>query len=235
MKHIKSHRVFESEEIDLSSLKLSERRVLANSGKTSPSVLSQLSSDRDERVRMAVASNSNTPTEDLTRLFKNEPNSSFVHIVAANPSVDPSILVRIANHPDFSKGDGWTLSSIAKNPACPVDLLEQLAGHPIFRVRSGVASNPNTPHHVLRQLAGDQHYDVVLSLSTNPELTGTVLMDLAGHEYLEIRRNVALHNNTPTTVLFGLAQDEARHVRESAKSSLRNRDVTGDLFDEAGW
>lgn len=235
MKYLKSHRVFESEEIDLSSLKLSERRVLANSSKTAPSVLSELSSDRDERVRMAVALNPNTPTEDLTRLFKTEPNSSFVHIIVANPNVDPSILVRIANHPDWSKGEGWTLSSIAKNPACPVDLLDQLAGHPIFRVRSGVASNPNTPHHVLRRLAGDHHYDVVTSLSTNPELPGSVLKDLAEHEYWEIRRNVALHDNTPTSALLELRQDEERNVRESAKSSLRNREVTGDLFDEAGW
>jgi len=107
----------------------------------------------------------------------------------------------------------------AKNPSTPVSILENLAGDEDEDVRRGAAYNPNTPVSILKQLAGDEGGWVRRSVANNPntpmELRLELHKQLAGDENVEVRKSVARDPSIPASILEKLAGDEESGVRET--------------------
>ena len=102
-------------------------------------------------VRWSLAGNPACPSQALDVIAE---DSSFVllHSVATNPNCSQQTLLRLAAwHPGAEVSDPRVArtratdmrSFVASNPACPPQMLQQLADDPATLVRAAVAANPD--------------------------------------------------------------------------------------------
>jgi hypothetical protein len=96
---------------------------------------------------------------------------------------------------------------VARNPACPSDLLEKLALEVEGDVQKNVASNPATPLHVLEQLAFGEKFEVREAAAKNPASSLKVLTRLGVDIDSKIRICVAANRSAPDDALQILAVD----------------------------
>lgn len=145
---------------------------------------------------------------------------------ALNPWLDAGTARRLAAGP--------TRGALARNPACPPDILDMLADRP-SATRMVVAMNPNTPPATLTRLADVP--ECAPMVAANPSTPVDVLESLAAKYPWETGRNP----NSPTSVVND-ALETARHdptVREGIVFSDNQRridpGVMGDIatFAEA--
>jgi len=147
------------------------RVAVAENHTTSPELLSQLVKDESSFVRDAVAKNPNTPTETLTYLVNNEEDGWLPtprDLAFSNPNISRELLEEYVPvddlniSPNLAENTGlpesilsqlFSLNNraineiIARNPATPITLLEQMEQDDsmFFNLRDDVASNPNYP------------------------------------------------------------------------------------------
>ena len=70
---------------------------------------------------------------------------------------------------------------LAKNPHCPIDVLEALAKDEDQEVRYWVAGNPNTPTKTLEFLSKDKNYEVRQHVTLQQGVTNVCML----HKTLE--------------------------------------------------
>ncbi len=135
----------------------------AESLKTSPKVLVELSNYPLLSVRRAVARNPSTPAEALKRLFEERNAAGYrmnAEALAKNPRTPPEILRTLYGELDKYF---WLDYFIAQNPNTPEDILRVLASKPSSEQGGyimGLASNPNLPKDLVDQLRKDESRDL---------------------------------------------------------------------------
>jgi len=167
------------------------RMAIAGNPSTGPDALRRLADDADAQVRSRTVANPGLP-DDTFRQLVNDASSDVRATVAASDRVSPELFGLLAHDADPA-----VCAAVAQNPACPVELLDELVGV----VPETVLSNPQTPEHLLS--AGSQ--------VRSPQL----------------RAAVAANPATPTRVLETLSRDPSDEVRdavaENPSSSPRAR------------
>jgi hypothetical protein len=88
-------------------------------------------------------------------------------------------------------------AKVAKNPATPVEIINELSQSKYYTIREAAGSNKSAPPEVLIALAGDVDYRVRIAVASNPSTPKDVLSDQA-HD--------GLNENPPNPYLFKIQQ-----------------------------
>lgn len=137
------------------------QKILIASSSQDEKTLSNLSNDRNWKVREVVAKNLNTPKEILIKLSEDS-SVKVKAAVAGNPNTPPQILLKFVKH--FFEP---IRIGLASNPHSPPEVLCKLAGDHSDGVRKRVASNRKTPPEVLEKLLEDEDWRVRRAAATN--------------------------------------------------------------------
>lgn len=136
--------------------------LLAAHPSTSQAVLLRLARHQNEEVRWGAASNPNVPLDILLQMRTRGQYSTMNEYLARNPALPEEVI-----H-DMLRGKEAQLVSVAMNPACPPDLMREIAEHGQDLERIWLAWNRNIPPEIMAKLAHDPSPDVVRMLSGNP-------------------------------------------------------------------
>jgi len=104
---------------------------------------------------------------------------------------------------------------VARDPACPPQILGQLAQDWWWEVRAAVALHPSCPGPSERRLAGDPSIWVRRALAESPTASEAVLTLLSNDEDAGVRDAVAEHPHVPSALLSNLARDKVWEIRRS--------------------
>ena len=127
-------------------------------------------------VRWFLAGNPACPSEALD-VIAEDPSFVLLHSVATNPNCSQQTLLRLAAwHPGAEVSDPGVArtratdmrSFVASNPACPPQMLQQLAGDPATLVRAAAAANPDIAAGALQKLAASPDVAVQAAAAANP-------------------------------------------------------------------
>ncbi|MCS7102270.1 MAG: hypothetical protein NZ992_00115 [Candidatus Korarchaeum sp.] len=148
-------------------------------------------SDGDSGLRIAIASNPNTPPEILSGLV----DEDFCGIrarVAEHPSTPPETLSRLAGDENEE-----VRAAVASNPNTPEETLDWLWANRTPRINLGLAMNAKLPQPRLELLLAlaEEYLDVelLLSLASNPSLSSEQLrrvLDAAFKARKEVREEL---------------------------------------------
>jgi hypothetical protein len=146
---------------------------MSKSGRISKSRSTHLDANEMFAVRLAIASNPNTPASVLDYLAKT--SMRF-----------PTLLERIADNPNASRL-----------------ILRQLACHPALSVRAVVAENPSAPYEAQEILVTDDDVDIRYRLAENPHVPITILELLVedSNPYVVERARRTLNRLTGANIL----------------------------------
>lgn len=188
----------------------------------------------------------NLTTDELERLARGGPVARWQ--AAQHPLTPPAMLQRLAadrtmrvalaalRNRSLPEAAMWAYAgapdearrlALARNPACPANLLDQLAHDRAKAVRAVVARHRAASDATLSRLAGDAEKSVVLAVLGNPRTGPASLEVLSRSPDPLIRAGVARHPCTPIEVCERLAMDTETRVR-SALAQTGN--VTVELF-----
>jgi hypothetical protein len=186
------------------------RVAVASNLNTPVHILEKLAGEEDPEVRRAAFLNPNTPTA-IFQLFHKYQNAITLvtpQRTIANPQADAQTLCKIAKCQ-------WThiCKEVASHPNTPTSLLIDFAHHKYWRIRASAANNPNLPIDLLEQLARDKRLGVRQGVVLNPNTPTTVLMRLLKDKSWDLRRNIAQHPNVTPAILVSLAKDNYASVR----------------------
>jgi hypothetical protein len=160
---------------------------IAKDPETDSGKLEKLSRHLNEDIRIAVASNPNTPSNVLQHLIKYYP-----HEVVTNPAF---YLIMLSN-PNWIEEIPWAdLSAIIARPNAPAVLLKAAAEHrlaivSIHAIRV-IARNPKTPVSELERIINYRNYFRAQILES-PNLTLDFLRTLATHHSSSIQASFAI-------------------------------------------
>ncbi|MEM9922171.1 MAG: hypothetical protein AAF915_00185 [Cyanobacteria bacterium P01_D01_bin.50] len=185
-------------------------------------------------IETSIAKNPNTPLNVLETLIK-VPYTKVKNAIAKRSDLPKHLIIELAK--DYRV---HTMNFLPENPHIPSSWLEEMASHPIERVRQMVARHPNTPAYllvegakdlelrqfvaenpstppeVLEELAMDSRGDIQAAVARNPNTPGYVLEILGSTPFHDLL--LARHPNTPDStlqrVLWRLALDERLSVRK---------------------
>ncbi len=183
------------------------------------SLLRDLTSHSDPRVRATVAGSPRAPARVLEALA---PSLDAVvrAAVASNPNTPRTLLERAAADPHRS-----VRAAAAANPNTPQALLERLAADPVVSVRRAAAANPAAAPGVLRSLCDDADIGVAVVAARNPSTERDSMAPVVArfaHDSRWWARAVAAElADTPTELLCRLAADTDREVRRTVATITR--------------
>lgn len=211
---------------------------LAQNLHISATVLRQLASHPEVRVRQMVASHPNTPQDILVEAAK---SVELYYYVAQNPSTPGNILDDLATH-----NQNQISGAIAVNPSTPGYVLERIAQnrthdlliaqHPNatpkllqqvlwrlaiderFSVRKYVAKHAHTPTHILTAWVRKEPL-LRPWIAQNPNIPVKILEILARDTSVQVRIAVASNGSTPSYLLEQLAKDREVEVRQTVASN----------------
>ena len=165
-----------------------------------------------------------------TAAFSAYSYSEFLARKGADASASVDTLRAVYRHP-WGKRDRFVLAALAGNPACPPDVLLDLAQendpklreeHHTFRdlmkndffsVHRHVAQNPHTPVEALLVLARSPSSSVMADVARNPRTPVAVLVDLASTRDFIVPHSLAYNTNTSPEVLEKLSEHDNEYVR----------------------
>ena len=227
------------------------RQLVAEHPNTAVEVLAILASVPTPRVRSAVAAHAHTAPETLGHLCADiEPEvRAFAARHPATSSDTISLLIDAGASPDLMtvssepvRCDPHGLSDVAalgpfakflaaRHPECPTVILEQVAVHEDWRIRSALFDNPSTPPALAERVLGEHTTDKIKSLATrHPEQ----LAALADHPLPEIRLAVARHLSADRGTLAKLAADGIDEIRRLVAADPRTDPSDINLLVRAG-
>ncbi|MEO0685982.1 MAG: hypothetical protein AAFY76_13315, partial [Cyanobacteria bacterium J06649_11] len=185
-------------------------------------------------IETSIAQNPHTPLNVLEALIK-VPYTKVKSAIAKRSDLTKDLIIELAM--DYRV---HTMNFLPQNSHIPSSWLEEMADHPIERVRQmvvrhpntpayllveaaknlelrqHVAENPSTPPSVLEELAMDSRGDIQAAVARNLNTPGYVLEILGGTPFHDLL--LARHPNTPDPtlqkVLWRLALDERLSVRK---------------------
>jgi hypothetical protein len=111
----------------------------------------------------------------------------------------------------MDEGDVDVLHAVSKSTAASVQLLDELAKHPDWKVRNSVAENSATSPASLLVLVNDDEYWV--RQGALGRISDDMLPALASSVYSDVRRHVAINPSVPAECLEALARDSEHAVR----------------------
>ncbi len=136
--------------------------LLASHPSTPPTILVRLARHRNEEIRWGAATNSNTPLDILLQMRTVGRYSTMNEYLVRNPAL-PEELIR-----EMLQRKEVLLVSVAMNPACPLDLMRQIAEHGQDMEKTWLAWNRNIPPEIIARLALDPSPNVARMLAGNP-------------------------------------------------------------------
>ena len=189
------------------------RSSVARHPRAAPNTIAKLCADPEPEIRQLAAEHPSRP-DDEYRLLCSAGSDETLTNLRHDPAVDldPDVLERLA------KLGAWGRFLAARHQRCPIALLEELAGDPDWRVRSGVLDNPAAEIDLVTRVAGldaDESADPLRPLS-DPASTGQELSGLANHPRAEVRLAVVRHPGITHQVVGLLAVDRTAEVRRAA-------------------
>lgn len=144
-------------------------------------------------IETSIAKNPNTPLKVLEALIK-VPYTKVKNAIAKRSDLTKELIIELAM--DYRV---HTMNFLPENPHIPSSWLEEMAAHPMERVRQMVARHPNTPAYLLIQAAQD--LELRQFVAENPSTPPEVLEELAIDNRGDIQAAVARNANTPGYVL----------------------------------
>jgi hypothetical protein len=255
------------------------RQMAARNPLTSTVALDALASDKAKQVRLEVASNRSASLLALS-VLSTERDASIRSAVARNPSCPPAVLKKLARdsypgvleavaknshaHADsleilFASGNRSVWWELARNPATPLSVLEDLSkqDEPWIQVwlahrlslgeeraqqlleflskspsendRKGVAMHSRASSALLQVLCRDKKMSVRLGVAGNPHCPSEVLARMAS-DVKAVQEEVAKNPNTPVEVLIQLAASKDVSVRKNlAQQAFRSFELSRHL------
>jgi hypothetical protein len=200
----------------------SQKRVNMAVSTDTPSVLSALAVDELDAVRVAVASNVNTPCDVIEEMAKNEKAGCVIEAIEKNPYT--YYVSDFADVEDYGQDIRY---NIAANPNTPPNILAKMMKEDAFFFLEGIgeeiAQNPNTPADVLAKLADDNSRIVIrMAVAHNPNTPSELLEKLGKDDEPDVRKWVAHNPNTPSALLEKLGKDGHHHVRSAVVLQLNS-------------
>ena len=181
------------------------RAALAGSVHTPPDLLPRFTSDL-RPVRLALATNPNTPPDSLMVLL-GEGDTYVRGVAAANPAAPARGLTALAVG---LAEPAWALRNIARNPACPPELSEEVLTW--LALGGSGSSNPTFDPVTCESHPGDRDqsewywYREAATADRTPET----------HPLWRVRQTVAAGDRVPYPALAELARDPRAEVRRGA-------------------
>ena len=172
-------------------------------------ILDILNEDKD--YQLEVASDINSPIDDLMKLARNggiwsirrraistikrlANSSERSRIFEGDPALrdafivvcfDPNLLSIFAEDPDYNVR--W---SVAMESSTPPETLDKLSYDSNFQIRSSVADNSSTPDYTLAHLARDEKAYVRRCVANNPKTPYAILQNLVNDPDYQVRESV---------------------------------------------
>ena len=175
---------------------------------TPSSVLAELASHSDKRIRKSVAAHSNTSVATLERSLDTESDRDVLESLSRNPSLTPELQGQV-----LEKSSAEVLQSLSKNPSLTPELQRQLARHPNPKLRYQSIYNPNFLPELWQQLAEDESAVVRGAIARHADCPIALLETLARDEDKEVRSKAAANPKAPVRLLETLSRDSAPEVR----------------------
>lgn len=201
------------------------RRALAANPLMSEPALETLASNKDLKVRLAIAGNPATPDQDriavLDGLLKSK-SPKVLEAVARNPATSEAVLRKLA-----TSTHAKVLVAVAEHRATPdlvrVSAIEMLAKNVDSEVRLAVAKNKATPPAILACLADDKDLQVRQAVAEHPTTPGpiriAVLVALGNESNPKVLVAVARNPATPATVLEDLSKQQDSTLLEAVAAN----------------
>ncbi|MFA6292792.1 MAG: hypothetical protein WC637_13475 [Victivallales bacterium] len=124
--------------------------------------------------------------------------------------------------------DVAVLHLVGYNPGTPLPILQQLARHTNFEVRTGVAANKNAPLDLLLQLRTPNKYTTVnATLASNPKIPTNILQEMSRNGEASIN-NFLRNPNCPVEFMREAAEKKNSFL---TLCMVRNPSLPSDLFE----
>lgn len=160
----------ESEAIQLSKYdNIAVLLMLARNPSIPKSLLQKLSKHKNEEVRWGVAYNKNTPLEVLLSYRTKGVYTIMNDCIAQNPKISQKMLLEMYRHDEAS------LTGIAENPNCPVELMKIILEKGDELEKATLARNPNITDDMVQKLAKEKSVMIKSGLYSNPRLNPNLL------------------------------------------------------------
>ncbi|MGB4811263.1 MAG: hypothetical protein WBP13_02100 [Methylophilaceae bacterium] len=211
----------------LESLMFGLRRhklLLARWEHTPGSVLDALANSGDKAVVVRLDKNPNTPTQALSRLFADKPDSkagaSLKVLIAQHPHVSTTLLKDVVTF----ENDLECLKAVSKNPAADAEVLSVLlsrmsSGQQIGIFNKNIAENPSTSADLLTLIftKGDAYTRAAVIKHLNcPQ---ALLNQAVDDDNVFIKRALASDERLPKEVLLKLATHQDKPVRSTVAAN----------------
>ena len=193
-------------------------KLILESSKTPPEILTELSRSKDKDIRSIVAENPNTPSEALVELSRDKSEYVLSNVVQ-NPNTPPEILSETLTRLSHDETEG-VRSFVAINPNTPVNILIELSHDKGMYVRSDVAQNLNATPEILTELSHDVDHYVRGNVAKNLNTPVEILTELSRDKDKSVQGCVAKNPNTPIEILTILSRDENTSVRIPVAKNL---------------
>ena len=194
----------------------------------------------DPDVRWFLAGNPACPSQALDVVAE---DSTLLHSVAANPNCSQQTLLRLAawqpgaevSDPGVARTRATDIRSfVASNPACPPEILQQLAGDPTTRVRAAAAANPDIAARALQKLAASPDVAVQAAAASNPACPPQMIRKLVrsadpSGSGLRVVSAAAANAACPQDLLWDLARSTNPALRRAV---VTNPAATAEML---GW
>ncbi len=213
-------------------IKLSEdtdgvKSSVASNANCPPHILEKLFYNDDPHINSNALENPNCPPEikNNWEMLSNHKNPWIKDLVAENPNCPPHILEKLFN------GDDQAAYSALHNPNFPPEIkndLELLSNHKNSNVLGWVARNPNCPLYILEKLFNYNNDYVSYYALTNPNFPPKIKNDLellSNHKNNMIRTWVAKNLKCPPEILKKLSRDPEPEVSRAALKAIKNRGI----------
>jgi hypothetical protein len=161
----------------------SVRLAVAANTMTPPSLLQQLSTDKDVNIRIQVLQNRNTSVKTLTLLTQDSDLKVRLALAKRTPIVYPELLATLAD--DFDKE---VRQAVAERIETPAYALEKLAQITVLQVT--VAGNPNATAKILDWIARNNQLEVWLLISKHPNTAGKTLEYMTRDSFGSVLRSI---------------------------------------------
>jgi hypothetical protein len=199
---------------------IKEKLALAGSPETDPETHQLLASDKNMKVRVAVASNS-TDSGVLETLWTDK-EPAVLNAVARNDHADGLALESLFSLASKHAEQGSIRLGLAQNPSCPSSLYLPLANTGSTQIRKVLASKEDIDAATLEVIAEDKFPATRKAAGSSPNGSRKVFVTLGCQDpETFVRSAVAQNRAVPADILAWIQQNDSDwHIREQAAETL---------------
>ena len=162
-------------------------------------------------LRKGVAYHPKCPPAILDKRLGKDPSSRVREAAALNPNCPEHRLIALSH-----ESSPWIVMNVLRNKNCPVPVLEKYSvGDKLYK--GLVAKNPNCPIYLLEHpLSDDSDVDVLENVALNKRCPDYILDKISLHSYVPLQKAIASHKNCPPHVL----DEYSKHSDQQLKLSV---------------